>query len=42
MAIMCRVLKFSTDCEAVFPEGPLDHNAAFTDEPIDHVGLRTG
>lgn len=37
-----RVLKFSTDCEAVFPEGPLDHNAAFTDEPIDHVGLRTG
>ena len=36
-----RVLKFSTDCEAVFPESPLDHNAAFTDEPIDHVGLRT-
>ncbi len=36
-----RILKFGTGCEAAFPEGPLDHNVAFTDEPIDHVGLRT-
>lgn len=35
-----RTLKFAKGCEDAFPEGPLDHNAVFTDEPIDHVGLR--
>ena len=32
-------LTFGTGCESAFPESALDHNAVFTDDPIDHVGL---
>ena len=32
-------LTFGRGCESAFPDGGLDHNAAFTDEPIDYLGL---
>ena len=30
---------YERGCESAFPESVLDHNAAFTDEPIDYLGL---
>ena len=33
-------LTFGTGCESAFPEGALDHNVVFTDEPIDYIQLR--
>ena len=32
-------LTFGRGCESAFPDCGLDHNAAFTDEPIDYLGL---
>ena len=35
-------LTFGEGCEAAFTESALDHNVAFTDEPIDYLGLGKG
>jgi len=32
-------LTFGAGCESAFPDGALDHNVVFTDDPIDYVGL---
>jgi len=33
-------LLFNTDCADAFPAGPLDHNVAFTDQPLEYLFTR--
>lgn len=37
-----RVVTFARGCESAFPDCALDHNAVFSDEPIDYLSLGTG
>ena len=37
-----RTVTIARGCESAFPDCALDHNAVFTDEPIDYLSLGTG
>ncbi len=37
-----RTVTFARGCESAFPDCALDHNAVFTEEPIDYLLLGTG